>query len=98
MFLSGNQCADGALRTLGDSGKIQYILPSAQADGIEMSTLTLSSDPLGIIILDVITSRITAHEKVPLKTLRKKKDVLSILCCDMASMFSLFNGLCALEV
>ena len=27
MFLSGNQCADGALRT-GRCGKIQYILPS----------------------------------------------------------------------
>ena len=33
MFLSGNQCADGALGT-GRCGKIQYILPSAQADGI----------------------------------------------------------------
>lgn len=62
MFLSGNQCADGALRT-GRRGKNSVYLPSAQADGIGLSTLTLSSDPLGIIILDVITSRITAHEK-----------------------------------
>lgn len=61
MFLSGNQCADGALRT-GRLGEIPCTLPSAQADGIGI-TLTLSSDPLGIIILDVITSRITAHEK-----------------------------------
>lgn len=62
MFLSGNQCADGALRT-GRLGEIQCTLPSAQADGIGLSTRTLISDPLGIIILDVITSRITAHEK-----------------------------------
>jgi hypothetical protein len=33
MFLAGNQCADGALRT-GRLGEIQCTLPSAQADGI----------------------------------------------------------------
>lgn len=55
-----------------------------------LSALTLISDLLGIIILDVVTLGLTAHEK--------GKNVQSILCCYMASMFSIqFNLLCALE-
>lgn len=36
-----------------------------------LSALTSVSDLLGIIILNVITPRITAHEKVPVKMLKK---------------------------
>lgn len=57
-----------------------------------LSVLALISDLPGIIILDVITSRITAHEK-------GSTYVQSILCCEKASIFFiLLNLLCALEV
>lgn len=46
-----------------------YHLPKQMELGL--SGLTMTSDLLGIIIVDVITPRISTMTKVPLKTLKK---------------------------
>lgn len=62
MFLPGNQCAHGALR-MGRLREIRCTLPSARADGAGIECSRSVSDPLDIIILDVISARVIAHEK-----------------------------------